>query len=330
MAWASCNRIVCALRLRYGVTLARAEMPARIASAREPRKRPVVLSAGEAVRLLAAVPGRKSRAALTAADAAGLRVAEVVALKNRDLESKRMAIRIARATGGKQRYTMLATQLLRILRTDWRLARPRHWLFPGRDPRHPIDRTVLHAACRSARPAAGLAKPVTVHSLRHSLATHLLANGTDIRVIQVLLGHNNLSTTARSTQVSTGTIQNTASPPDRLDLEIVAPTEAADVRGALEVADIRRFLPHAWPDGLQRMRHYGLLANSHRADKLALCRKPLATPAPPAQRPIDYRARYRQRTGQSLEICPCRGGRMQPVARMPPIDPTRPKWRDRS
>jgi site-specific recombinase XerD len=118
---------------------------------------------------------------------------------------------------------MLSTQLLRILRAYWRLARPQHWLFPGRDPVHPIDQTVLHAACRSARQAAGLEKHVTVHTLRHSFATHLLENGTDIRIIQVLLGHNNLSTTARYTQVSTSTIQKTTSPLDRLDLEIVPP-----------------------------------------------------------------------------------------------------------
>ena len=223
MAWASFNQIVCALRFLYGVTLARAEMPERIAYAREPRKLPVVLSAEEVVRFLEAVPGLKSRAALTTAYAAGLRVSEVVALKNRDIESKRMVIRIEHGKGGKERYAMLSTQLLRILRAYWRLARPQHWLFPGRDPVHPIDQTVLHAACRSARQAAGLEKHVTVHTLRHSFATHLLENGTDIRIIQVLLGHNSLSTTARYTQVSTSTIQKTMSPLDRLDLEIVPP-----------------------------------------------------------------------------------------------------------
>ena len=223
IAWASFNQTVCALRFLYGVTLARAEMPERIAYAREPRKLPVVLSAEEVVRFLEAVPGLKSRAALTTAYAAGLRVSEVVALKNRDIESKRMVIRIEHGKGGKERYAMLSTQLLRILRAYWRLARPQHWLFPGRDPVHPIDQTVLHAACRSARQAAGLEKHVTVHTLRHSFATHLLENGTDIRIIQVLLGHNSLSTTARYTQVSTSTIQKTMSPLDRLDLEIVPP-----------------------------------------------------------------------------------------------------------
>ncbi len=111
---------------------------------------------------------------------------------------------------------MLSPQLLGILRTYWRLARPRLYLFPGRDEDHPIDQTVLHAACRSAVKAAGLTKRVTLHTLRHSFATHLLENGTDIRIIQVLLGHNNLSSTARYTQVATHTIRATQSPLDRL------------------------------------------------------------------------------------------------------------------
>jgi site-specific recombinase XerD len=103
------------------------------------------------------------------------------------------------------------------------LARPRHYLFPGRDEDHPIDPTVLHSACRSAVKAAGLTKRVTMHTLRHSFATHLLENGTDIRIIQVLLGHNNLSSTARYTQVGTHTIRATQSPFDRLSLEVTPP-----------------------------------------------------------------------------------------------------------
>jgi site-specific recombinase XerD len=134
-----------------------------------------------------------------------------------------MVIRVEHGKGGKDRYVMLSAQLLGILRTYWRLARPQHWLFPGRDETKPIDVQVLHAACRSACAAADLAKHVTVHTLRHSFATHLLEAGTDIRIIQVLLGHANLSSTARYTRVSNGLIRGTQSPLDRLRLEVVPP-----------------------------------------------------------------------------------------------------------
>lgn len=117
---------------------------------------------------------------------------------------------------------MLSPQLLGILRTYWRLARPEEWLFPGRGDK-PIDVQVLHAACRSATKAAGLVKRVCVHTLRHSFATHLLESGTDIRIIQVLLGHSHLSTTARYTHVATSTIARTQSPFDRLTIEVVPP-----------------------------------------------------------------------------------------------------------
>ena len=126
---------------------------------------------------------------------------------------------------------MLSPQLLGILRAYWRLAWPTTFLFPGRDDDHPIDPTVLHAACRSAVKAAGLTKRVTLHTLRHSFATHLLESGTDIRIIQVLLGHNNLSSTARYTQVAAHTIRATPSPLDRLSLEVMPPGSAASASG---------------------------------------------------------------------------------------------------
>jgi site-specific recombinase XerD len=223
VSWPALNQTVCALRFFYGVTLGHAEIPERIPYAREPRKLPVVLSGDEVVRFLEAVPSLKTRAALTTAYAAGLRASEVVGLRIADIDSQRMVIRIEHGKGGKDRTVMLSAQLLRILRTYWRLARPERWLFPGRDASGPIDVQVLYSACRSAAAAAGLDKRVTVHTLRHSFATHLLENGTDIRIIQVLLGHNNLSSTARYTRVSTGLIRKTTSPLDRLSLEGVPP-----------------------------------------------------------------------------------------------------------
>jgi integrase/recombinase XerD len=222
ISWASLNQIVCALRF-YGVTLGEDTIPERIPYARQPRKLPVVLSTEEVVCFLEAVSSLKSRVALTTAYAAGLRVSEVVGIKIADIDSRRMVIRIEHGKGGKDRYVMLSEQLLAILRSYWRLARPKHWLFPGRSQDKPIEPNVLHAACRSAVAAAGLDKRVSVHILRHSFATHLLESGTDIRIIQVLLGHENLSTTARYTRVSTRLIATTKSPLDRLSLEVTPP-----------------------------------------------------------------------------------------------------------
>ncbi|KUM23606.1 integrase, partial [Mesorhizobium loti] len=201
ISWPALNQTVCALRFFYGVTLGHAEIPERIAYARSPRTLPVVLSADEVVRFLEAVPSLKTRTALTTAYAAGLRASETVGLKVGDIDSERGVIRVEHGKGGKDRTVMLSAQLLRILRIYWRLAKPQDWLFPGRGADRHIDVQVLYSACRSARVAAGIDKRVTVHTLRHSFATHLLENGTDIRIIQVLLGHNNLSSTARYTRV---------------------------------------------------------------------------------------------------------------------------------
>jgi site-specific recombinase XerD len=223
MSWPGLNQVVCALRFFYGVTLRRDEIPERIPYARQPRKLPEVLSADEVVQFLEAVPSLRTRVALTTAYAAGLRASEAVSLKVANIDSARMVIRVQQGKGGKDRYVMLSAQLHRILRVYWKLAHPKDWLFPGRDPANPIDVQVLHAACRSACAASGLTKRVTVHTLRHSFATHLLESGTDIRIIQVLLGHSNLSSTARYTQVSSGLIRQTDSPLDRLTIEVVPP-----------------------------------------------------------------------------------------------------------
>ena len=223
VAWGSLNQVVCALRFFYGVTLGRETIPERIVYARAPRKLPTVLGGDEIVRFLESVSSLKARVALTTAYAAGLRVSEVAALKVSDIDSSRMVMRIAHGKGGKERYAMLSAPLLGILRSYWRLARPPLYLFSGRAPDKPIEPTVLHAACRSATAAAGLDKRVSVHVLRHSFATHLLESGVDIRIIQVLLGHENLSTTARYTRVSTQVIGATASPLDRLSLSVTPP-----------------------------------------------------------------------------------------------------------
>ena len=224
MSWPALNQTVCALRFLYGVTLRQADLPERIVYAREPQKLPVVLSTEEVVRFLEAVPSLKCRAALTTAYAAGLRASEVASLKVADIDSSRMVIRVELGKGGRDRYVMLSPQLLDILRAYWRLARPPHWLFPRHDGEHPIHPATLNAACRSACAAAGLGKRVTVHTLRHSFATHLLESGTNIRIIQALLGHRNVNTTARYAQVATSTIRGTPSPLDHLRLEVTPPS----------------------------------------------------------------------------------------------------------
>ena len=223
ISWPALNQIVCALRFFYGVTLGHDAIPERIAYAREPQKLPVVLSADEVVRFLEAISSLKSCIALTTVYATGLRVSEVVLLKIGDIDSHRKVIRVEQGKGGKDRYVMLSPQLLRILRSYWQVTRPKRWLFPGRDQEYPLVSNVLHAACRSACTAAGLGKQVTVHTLRHSFATHLLESGADVRVIQVLLGHASLASTARYTRVATKTISKTPSPLDRLRLEVVPP-----------------------------------------------------------------------------------------------------------
>ena len=224
ISWACLNQTVCALRFFHGVTLGQAEIPERIPYARVPRKLPVVLTADEVACFLEAVPSLKVRTALTTAHAAGLRASEAVRVKVADIDSARMVISVEQGKGGKDRNVMLSTRLLTILRTYWRLTRPKHWLFPGRDETRPIDVQVLHAACRSARAAAGPGKRVTVHALRHGFATHLLEGGTDVRIIQVLMGHANVSTTARHTRVSTSLVRHTQSPLDRPGLEAVPPS----------------------------------------------------------------------------------------------------------
>jgi len=185
-SWPALNQTVCALRFFYGVTLHRPEIPERIPYAREPRKLQVILGADEVVRFLEWVPSLKTRTALTTAYGAGLRASEAVGLKVADIDSSLMLIQVCHGKNAKNRSVMLSPQLLRILRSYWRLARPKVWLFPDRDESKPIDVQVLHAACRSAAKAAGLAKRVSVHTRRHSFATHLLESGVDIRIIQVL------------------------------------------------------------------------------------------------------------------------------------------------
>jgi integrase/recombinase XerD len=210
------NASVAALRFFFTVTLDRPEIVRRLTSVPEPRRIPVVLSPEEVVRLLEAAPGPKYKAAFAAAYGAGLRISEVVALKVSDVDSKRMLLRIEQGKGRKDRYAMLSPQLLELLRDWWRIARPRIWLFSGYDPMQPLSTRQLNRAVHAAAAVAEIKKRVTPHTLRHSFATHLLEQKIAIRVIQVLLGHAKLDTTAIYTRVATNTIRTVISPLDRL------------------------------------------------------------------------------------------------------------------
>ena len=210
------NTTVTALRFFFKVTLDRPETTRRLVFVHEPRKLPRVLSPEEVLRLLEAAPGPKHRAALSLAYGAGLRAMEVVGLKVSDVDSKRMMIRVEQGKGRKDRFAMLSPQLLELLRDWWRIAHPKVWMFPGRDCINPMTTRQLNRICHMAAELAGLPKWVAPHTLRHSFATHLLEQHIDIRVIQVLLGHAKLDTTARYTHVAANLIREVMSPLDRL------------------------------------------------------------------------------------------------------------------
>ncbi len=210
------NVTVAALRFFFNVTLDRPDLAKPLSTIHEPRKARVILSPDEVLRFLEAAPGLKYKAAFSVAYGAGLRVSEVATLKVSDIDSKRMLLRVEQGKGRKDRYAMLSPQLLELLRDWYRVARPQGWLFPGQNPVNPMTTRQLTRACHAAAEMAEIKKRVTPHTLRHSFATHLLEQNIDIRVIQVLLGHAKLETTAIYTHVATNTIRAVMSPLDRL------------------------------------------------------------------------------------------------------------------
>ena len=218
------NCSVSALRFFFTVTLDRPDLSRRLVLARFPRKLPAVLSVEEVGQLLEAAPGLKYKAILGTAYGAGLRVSEVASLKVDDIDSTRMLIRVEQGKGRKDRNAMLSPQLLTLLRLWWKegkrrgLMLPHGWLFPGRGCTDPISTRQINRAIHEAAEAAGIRKRVSPHTLRHSFATHLLEQDVDIRVIQVLLGHSKLDTTALYARVATKTIRSVTSPLERLAL----------------------------------------------------------------------------------------------------------------
>jgi integrase/recombinase XerD len=207
-----------ALQFLYRVTLGREEVVERVAHPRAPKTLPVVLSQDEMARFLDALKNPKHRALLMTAYAGGLRLSEVAGLRVEDIDAARMVLHVRQGKPHKDRDVMLSPRLLAVLREYWKLQRLRPYLFPGRHPDRPISVRTVQMVCERALTASGLGKHVHMHTLRHSFATHLLESGTDLRTIQVLLGHHSFSTTARYLHITTAALQSTRSPFDGLDV----------------------------------------------------------------------------------------------------------------
>jgi integrase/recombinase XerD len=208
---------VSALRFLYKVTLHKDwTLPDIIPAPKKPQKLPVVLSREEVLQFLASVPSLQHRTLLTTCYAGGLRISEAVSLKPTAIDSQRMVIRVELGKGQKDRYVMLSPKLLDILRHWWRVAKPQVWLFPGDIPGQHITRSAVERVCQEAHQRCRISKPTTPHSLRHAFAVHLLEQGTDVRTIQLLLGHRSLATTARYLRIATNKVCATTSPLDLL------------------------------------------------------------------------------------------------------------------
>jgi site-specific recombinase XerD len=218
------NGTLSGLKFFFDITLGRAELLVKLQPVPQPRRLPVVLSCEEVARLIAAAPNLKSQAALSVAYGAGLRAGEVVALKVTDIDSERMTLRVEQGKGRKDRYAMLSPVLLERLRAWWRVGHaqgkilPNGWLFPGLNSMDPLSSRQLNRAIHAAAAAAHIDKRVSMHTLRHSFATHLLEQKVDIRVIQVLLGHKKLETTSMYAHVATEILREVVSP-----LEVLPP-----------------------------------------------------------------------------------------------------------
>jgi site-specific recombinase XerD len=216
------NAAVSALRFFFGVTLGRGDASVGMTTVRQPRRLSVILSPEEVARLLDAAPGLKAKAALSLSYGAGLRASEVVSLKVTDIDSSRQVIRVEQGKGRKDRYAMLSDDLLALLRDWWRTGRetgvmlPGGWLFPGQNPVNHLTTRQLNRMFHAAKAAAEIDKPVSLHTLRHCFATHLLEQKVDIRVIQVLLGHKKLDTTAHYSRVDSSTLKAVKSPLEQL------------------------------------------------------------------------------------------------------------------
>ena len=224
LATSSIHIAIAALRFFYRTTLKRDwTFEEVLPLPKKPQKLPVVLSPQEVEHFLECVKRLKARVILTACYAAGLRISEAVRLRPTCIDSKRMVIRVVQGKGQKDRYVMLSVRLLEILRGYYKSERPKDWLFPGHYPGQPISTGAIEDACQKGRRISGISKPVTPHSLRHAFAVHMLEAGTDLRTIQLLLGHRSLATTARYLRIATNKVCANSSPLDLLPRPIFEP-----------------------------------------------------------------------------------------------------------
>ena len=208
---------ISALRFLYKVTLKKNwSFEEVIPAPKKPQRLPIVLSPEEVIQFLNCIASRKHRAILTTCYAAGLRISEAIALTLPAIDSKRMVLRVEQGKGQKDRYVMLSPKLLEILRDWWRIEKPKDWIFPGDIPGRHISKDAVEQACQKAQRLSQIPKPITPHSLRHAFAVHLLESGTDVRTIQLLLGHRSLATTARYLRIATSKVCSTSSPLDLL------------------------------------------------------------------------------------------------------------------
>ena len=219
---------VAALRFLYKVSLKKDWTFADVLpTPKKPQKLPLIPSPEEVVHFLGCVGSTRNRAVLTACYAAGLRITECLRLKATDIDSKRMVIRVDQGKGNKDRYVMLSPKLLETLRSYWKAARPKDCLFEGDIPGPPINRSTVELACQKACQLPGNRKPITPHTLRHAFAVHLLESGTDVRTIQLLLGHRSLATTARYLRIATSKVCSATSPLDLLPRPVAVEPEPA-------------------------------------------------------------------------------------------------------
>ena len=212
-----------ALRFLYTVTLKQDRAIEMIPTPKAENRLPVILSPEEVLRLLEAAPSFTHRVIFSTMYGTGVRVNEALHLRASHIDSQRLMIRIEQGKGHKDRYVQLSPRLLELLRTYWRKVRPREWLFPGQDPHQPLSREAVGRAITRASQRAGLTKETSPHSLRHAYAVHLLEAGTDLRRIQLLLGHSSLSTTARYLCLASNTVCATTSPLDLLPFPVIDP-----------------------------------------------------------------------------------------------------------